>query len=124
MAPLAVEPEDEAQVPLVADRDAVPAARLSDDQEVGPMPGKEMARAAGIALLPDRADDDYLRAPASGPGDRVARLVDVCSESEGLGELDEFPRRALLMTGWAVLFEEVPQDFELIHAGGPSQGRP
>ena len=60
MAPLAVEPEDEAQVPLVADRDAVPTARLSDDQEVGPMPGKKMARAAGIALLPDRADDDYL----------------------------------------------------------------
>src|SRR5439155_13269166 len=72
----------------------------------------------------DVPEDHDLRAPASGPGDRVARFVDVCSESEGLGELDEFPRRALLMTGWAVLFEEAPQDFELIHGGGPSQGRP
>src|SRR3989442_11159187 len=60
MGPLAVEPEDEAQVPLVADRDAVPPARLADDEEVGASAREEMAGAPRVALLTDRANDDDL----------------------------------------------------------------
>src|SRR6266540_620189 len=60
MGPFAVEPQEEAQVPLVADRHAVPAARLTDDEEVGSGVGEEMAGAPRIAFLTHGADDDDL----------------------------------------------------------------
>src|SRR6266571_8796229 len=60
MRSLAVEPEDQTQVPLVADRHAVPATRLADDEEVGTSAREEMAGATRIAFLTDRANDDDL----------------------------------------------------------------
>src|SRR6266540_5069139 len=60
MRSLAVEPEDQTQVPLVADRHAVPATRLADDEEVGTSAREEMAGATRIAFLTHRANDDDL----------------------------------------------------------------
>src|SRR5207249_4600092 len=71
MRPLALHADDEAEVPLVADRDRIPAARFSDDEEVGP--GQVMDQMAGpsrVALLSDRADDQDL------PGQRMTARRD------------------------------------------------
>src|SRR2546429_1097794 len=66
MRPLALHMDDETEVPLVPDRRGIPAARLADNEEVGP--GQVLNQMAGpsrVALLSHRADDQDL------PGRRV-----------------------------------------------------
>src|SRR5437764_14386571 len=61
MRPLALHMDDETEVPLVPDRHGIPAARLTDNEEVGP--GQVLDQMAGpsrVALLPDRADNENL----------------------------------------------------------------
>src|SRR5947208_14818768 len=58
MRPFALHTDDETEVPLVPNGHGIPAARLSDNEEVGP--GQVLDQMAGpsrVALLSDRAGD-------------------------------------------------------------------
>src|SRR5204862_7455706 len=61
MGPFPLDLKEEAQVALVSNRDRLPSARFTDDQEIRRRMVREQgARPARIELFSNRADDDDL----------------------------------------------------------------
>ena len=69
VGPLSIDPKGEAQVAPVSNRDRLPSARLSDDQEIRRRMGHEqVACPARIMLFSDSAHDDDLAWPSMAAG--------------------------------------------------------
>src|SRR5438046_10642477 len=64
MGPFPLDLKEEAQVALVSNRDRLPSARFTDDQEIRRRMVREQgARRTRIELFSNRADDDDLARP-------------------------------------------------------------